>query len=223
MIDLLAQYGTFLVAVVLLSITPGPDMAYLLAQSAAHGRRVGVMASLGVCSGAFVHVIAAALGLSAILVTSAMAFAVVKWIGVAYLVWLGGRAIGQSFSGYRARQGGPDDLIVASAAVPVRQPGYFRAWWQGVMIDIFNPKVALFFMAFLPQFVDPTQGNTAVQFLLLGLMVNAIGFIVECVLVFAVAFVVGRFTQKSGLSVWLQRSLGGMFIALGARLALSDR
>ncbi|MDP2698981.1 LysE family translocator [Thalassospira sp.] len=220
MIDLVAQYGTFLVAVVLLSITPGPDMAYLLAQAATHGRRVGIMASLGVCSGAFVHVIAAALGLSAILATSAMAFAVVKWIGVAYLVWLGGRAIWQSF---RPPQDDPDDLIVVSAVVPLRQPGYFRAWGQGVMIDIFNPKVALFFMAFLPQFVDPAHGDMAAQFLVLGLMVNVIGFIVECALVFAVAFMVGRFTRKSGVSVWLQRSLGGMLIALGARLALSDR
>ncbi|WP_404422985.1 LysE family translocator [Thalassospira australica] len=221
MADLLIQYTPFLISALLLNISPGPDLAYISAQTAIHGRKIGVFSSLGVCSGAFVHVVAAALGLSAILATSALAFSVLKWVGVAYLVWLG---IGVLRSSFAKRV--PDDVVSGISAVkrsPIRTMTAFHAWRQGAMIDVLNPKVAIFFMAFLPQFVDPAAGDGAVQFLVLGTLVNVIGFCVETVVVFAIGFAATRLRGNGLFGIWLQRSLGGMFIALGVRLALTER
>ena len=221
MADLLIQHTPFLIAALLLNISPGPDLAYITAQTAIHGRKIGVFSSLGVCSGAFVHVVAAALGLSAILATSALAFSVVKWVGVAYLVWLGIGALRNSFA-----KRGPNDTaseISAAKRSRVRAMTAFQAWRQGAMIDVLNPKVAIFFMAFLPQFVDPVVGDGAVQFLVLGTLVNVIGFCVETVVVLTIGFAATRLRGNGSLGIWLQRSLGGIFIALGVRLALSER
>jgi len=221
MADLLIQYTPFLIAALLLNISPGPDLAYISAQTAIHGRKIGVFSSLGVCSGAFVHVVAAALGLSAILATSTLAFSVVKWVGVAYLVWLGIGALRSSFA-----KRGPDDAASEISAVkrpPIPTMTAFHAWRQGAMIDVLNPKVAIFFMAFLPQFVNPAAGDGAIQFLVLGTLVNVIGFCVETVVVFAIGFAATRLRGNGALGIWLQRSLGGMFIALGVRLALTER
>ena len=221
MADLLIQYKPFLIAALLLNISPGPDLAYITAQTAIHGRKIGVFSSLGVCSGAFVHVVAAALGLSAILATSALAFSVVKWAGGAYLVWLGIGALRSSFVKH-----GPDDAaseISAAERFPIRTMTALLAWRQGAMIDVLNPKVAIFFMAFLPQFVDPTAGDGAVQFLVLGTLVNVIGFCVETAMVFTIGFAATRLRGNGFLGIWLQRLLGGMFIALGVRLALTER
>ena len=233
MIDLLTAYGPFLFAALLLNIAPGPDLAFVSAQAAAYGRKTGVMASLGVCSGAFVHVVFAAIGLSAILMTSALAFAIVKWVGVAYLAWLGWTTLYGSFR--PAKQTLDQTKAVSSAAAdvqpaaePARQsPDAFHAWRRGVLIDVFNPKVALFFMAFLPQFVDPALGHQPLQFLVLGTIVNLIGFIVETCVVLMVAMAADRlrqyFSKANRAGKWLHRALGAMFLALGVRLALSER
>ncbi|BDW97799.1 lysine transporter LysE [Thalassospira tepidiphila] len=219
MIELLVAYTPFLIAALLLNISPGPDMAYIVGQTAVHGRKIGLFSSLGVISGAFVHVLAATFGLSAILATSALAFAIVKWIGVAYLVWLGIGALRSSFAKSES------DAQAAEPAAPIstKPMTAFGAWRQGVMIDVLNPKVAIFFMAFLPQFIDPTRGNGAVQFLVLGLMVLLIAFVVEGMLVLAVASAAGRIKGSRKLGAWLNRALGGMFIALGIRLAISQQ
>ena len=244
MIDLVLSYGPFLLAALVLNIAPGPDLAFVSAQAAAHGRKIGIMSSLGVCSGAFVHVIFAAIGLSAILMTSALAFAVVKWVGVLYLAWLGFGAIYATFKSPAAvtddvAQHDNAQAVGASASAPVAfasrtrtgrrnqvAPTAFRAWRQGVLIDVFNPKVALFFMAFLPQFVNPALGHQSAQFFVLGTIVNMIGFVVETSIVLVVAAAARRFHQHfSSRSVgkWLQRALGAVFLALGLRLALGDR
>ena len=219
MIELLVAYTPFLIAALLLNISPGPDMAYIVGQTAVHGRKIGLFSSLGVISGAFVHVLAATFGLSAILATSALAFAIVKWIGVAYLVWLGIGALRSSF----AKSESDAHSDEPAAPISTRPMTAFGAWRQGVMIDVLNPKVAIFFMAFLPQFIDPTRGNGAVQFLLLGLMVLLIAFVVEGMLVLAVASAAGRIKGSRKLGAWLNRALGGMFIALGIRLAISQQ
>ncbi|OSQ49041.1 LysE family translocator [Thalassospira alkalitolerans] len=221
MADLLITYAPFLIAALLLNISPGPDLAYVSAQTAIHGRKIGVFSSLGVCSGAFVHVVAAALGLSAILATSAVAFSIVKWVGVAYLVWLGIGALRGSFAKYR-QDDSPSEPHIKKLS-PARQMTAFQAWRQGAMIDVLNPKVAIFFMAFLPQFVDPAAGDAALQFLVLGTLVNVIGFCVETTVVFAIGFAAIRLRGSPMFGVWLQRLLGGVFIALGVRLALSER
>ncbi|URK16978.1 LysE family translocator [Thalassospira sp. GO-4] len=221
MFDLLVQYGPFLMAAFLLNISPGPDMAYIVGQTAVHGRKIGLFSSFGVVSGAFVHVLAAALGLSAILATSALAFAIVKWVGVAYLVWLGIGALRASFAGKPGRDGNDDST--PAIAISTRPMTVFQAWRQGVMIDVLNPKVAIFFMAFLPQFVDPQSGDGAMQFLVLGSVVNLIGLVVESSLVLMVAAAAVRIRGHRKLGAWLQRALGAMFIALGARLAISQQ
>lgn len=219
MIELVVAYTPFLIAALLLNISPGPDMAYIVGQTAVHGRKIGLFSSLGVISGAFVHVLAATFGLSAILATSALAFAIVKWIGVAYLVWLGIGALRSSFAKSETDLGSEEP----SAPISTKPMTAFGAWRQGVMIDVLNPKVAIFFMAFLPQFIDPSRGNGAVQFLVLGLMVLLIAFVVEGMLVLAVASTAGRIKGSRKLGAWLNRALGGMFIALGIRLAISQQ
>ena len=220
MTDLLVQYTPFLIAAVLLNISPGPDMAYIIGQTAVHGRKIGFFSSFGVVSGAFVHVFAAALGLSAILATSALAFSIVKWVGVAYLVWLGIGALRSSF----AKSAPTSDIDdIASARVTAHNVTAFQAWRQGAMIDVLNPKVAIFFMAFLPQFVHPEQGHGALQFLILGTTVNLIGLLVEGAIVLLVGAAALRIKGNGAIGAWLQRSLGAMFIALGVRLAITEQ
>ena len=220
MLDLLVQYTPFLIAAVLLNVSPGPDMAYIIGQTAVHGRKIGFFSSFGVVSGAFVHVFAAALGLSAILATSALAFSIVKWVGVAYLVWLGIGALRSSF----AKSSSASDIDdIASARVTAHNVTAFQAWRQGAMIDVLNPKVAIFFMAFLPQFVHPEQGHGALQFLILGTTVNLIGLLVEGAIVLLVGAAALRIKGNGAIGAWLQRSLGAMFIALGLRLAITEQ
>ncbi|WP_339777141.1 LysE family translocator [uncultured Thalassospira sp.] len=231
----LVSYGPFLLAALVLNIAPGPDLTFVAAQAATHGRKIGIMSSLGVCSGAFVHVVFAALGLSAILMTSSLAFAVVKWVGVLYLAWLGIGAIYATFKHPVAVQALVRDDNALAQNVPVSSssrrrrpaPTAFRAWRQGALIDVFNPKVALFFMAFLPQFVNPALGHQPAQFFILGTIVNMIGFMVETAVVLVVAAAAGQigryFSGKAALGKWVQRALGAVFLALGVRLALSDR
>ncbi|MBR9899014.1 MAG: LysE family translocator [Rhodospirillales bacterium] len=219
MIELFVAYTPFLIAALLLNISPGPDMAYIVGQTAVYGRKIGLFSSFGVVSGAFVHVLAATLGLSAILATSALAFAIVKWIGVAYLVWLGLGALRSSFA-KSANDAGSGEPAVPVSTKPMTA---FAAWRQGVMIDVLNPKVAIFFMAFLPQFVDPAMGNGATQFLVLGLVVLLIALVVEGMLVMAVASAAGRIKGSRRLGAWLHRALGTMFIALGIRLAITQQ
>src|SRR5436190_14868484 len=143
-------YWIFVGAVVVLGLAPGPDMAYMLTRTIAQGRKAGVVAAVGINVGAYAHVLAAVAGLSAILATSSFAFTVVKWIGACYLVWIGIQALTKSAS--LALQG--------NAADPLALKTIF---WQGFLSDLLNPKVALFFLAFLPQFVDYGSGDEMQQ------------------------------------------------------------
>lgn len=154
--DLLpANYGVFLGACVLLVLAPGPDMAYLLGRTIAQGRRAGVLAVLGINAGAYVHLLATVLGLAALLAGSARAFSVFKWLGAGYLVWLGLQALlGRS---------GP---LLLEADGPGRSDAtLFR---QGFLCDVLNPKVSLFFLAFLPQFVQPGGSHPTLQLVFLA-------------------------------------------------------
>ncbi|MGC3874525.1 LysE family translocator [Halomonas sp. GXIMD04776] len=210
MIDL-GYWSVFLGAAIVLNISPGPDLIYILSRTIANGRRIGIASSLGVCSGAFVHVVAAAAGISAILMTSAVAFMVVKYIGGAYLIYLGIQALRSSGASFDA------------ARVSKKPVTAWRAYKQGVMIDVLNPKVAIFFMAFLPQFVRADAGPVALQLILLGLAVNIIAVIIECSIVLLAARTTTFFRNSSRLSKWLDRVLGTVLVALGVRLALSER
>ncbi|GAB7024388.1 LysE family translocator [Salidesulfovibrio brasiliensis] len=204
------HWATFFTAAFLLNISPGPDMAFILGQTAKGGPRAGFSAMFGIWSGAFMHVLFAALGLSAILATSATAFSVVKWAGALYLVWLGIQAL---------RSGGSICKTEETGA-PMCLKSIFK---QGVFVSVLNPKVAVFFLAFLPQFVEPGAGPAGPQLFLHGLLIIVVAGLIEPPLV----LIGGRLTEalKSNVRVsrWMDRGLGALFIGLGIKLATSDR
>jgi RhtB (resistance to homoserine/threonine) family protein len=200
----------FFSAALAINVSPGPDLLYILSKTIAGGRKVGVASSLGVCAGAMVHVFAAALGLSAILATSAMAFSVVKYAGAAYLIYLGIRA-------FRSK-----GAIFDGIDVQKEKTTPWQAFKQGALVDILNPKVAIFFMAFLPQFVRPELGHTTAQIIILGGLVIAVAIVVEFVFVMAAARTTRFFRRNRRASLWLDRILGSVLIGLGLRLAFLD-
>lgn len=209
--DSLSYWLVFLSAALVINISPGPDLIYILSRTIAQGRRVGIASSLGVCSGSLVHVAAAALGLSAILATSALAFSIVKYIGAAYLIYLGGKALCNAGA----------NIHLAERRTPCVTP--WQAFKQGVLVDILNPKVAIFFMAFLPQFVRPGISNATAQILLLGMIVILMGVAVETLFVLATGLTTEFLRQNRRVSVFLDRALGSIFVALGIRLVVAGQ
>ncbi|NOY44675.1 MAG: LysE family translocator [Deltaproteobacteria bacterium] len=208
-----SYWGVFFSAALAINVSPGPDLIYILSNTLAGGRKVGIASSLGVCSGALVHVLAAALGLSTILVTSALAFRVVQYVGAAYLVYLGVRALASKGTSIdmaeRSKRGG-------------RKMTPRQAFRQGVLVDVLNPKVAIFFMAFLPQFVRPELGNPAAQIAVLGGLVILVAVVVECAVVMAAARTTDFLRRNPRCSIWLDRVLGSVLVGLGLRLAFLE-
>ncbi|WP_313026573.1 LysE family translocator [Pseudomonas lopnurensis] len=201
----------FFSAALALNISPGPDLFYVLSRTFSGGRRIGMISACGVCSGALVHVLFAALGISAILATSALAFALVKYVGAAYLLYLGIQALRSAGSGASLEiKAGP-------------RTSAWRAYRQGVLVDLLNPKAAIFFMAFLPQFVRPEHGAVPLQLLVLGVLVVLVAIVVECGLVLLAARATTALRNNRTLSQWLDRVLGSILIGLGVRLGLSER
>ena len=198
----------FVVAGLALNLVPGADMTFIIASAARGGRRDGVVASLGVGAGALLHVLAAVLGLSAILATSQEAFNILKWIGAAYLLWL---AIGL------LREGGPAE------ARPRAAPSGWRLFRAAAFVNILNPKVALFFLAFLPQFVSPHAAAPALQILCLGIWFDLVGTLVNIVIALFAAGAAARLRHVEWLgrvARWFAATLMG---ALALQLALSAR
>ncbi|MBJ6761196.1 LysE family translocator [Myxococcaceae bacterium JPH2] len=200
----------FLAATLTLNVTPGPDMLYVLARSASEGRKAGFVSAFGIAMGGLVHTFAIAAGLSGMLMAVPFAFAVVKYAGAAYLVFLGLKSLLSK--------------VPATLQAPVveraRMGAIFR---QGIVTSVLNPKVALFFLAFLPQFVDPARGAVTGQFVLLGVMFNVSGTLVLACVAW-VASGAGRWTkQRLGGTPWFQRVTGAVFVGLGLRLALLER
>ena len=206
----------FVVSGLLLNITPGPDSLLVMARSGAHGWRAGSAAALGIGAGTLVHVSAAALGLSALLAASAMAFTVVKIAGAAYLVWMG---IGM----LRARRAAPSSPDATAPASAASAPPAARLFWQGFATNVLNPKVALFFLAFVPQFITPEAPSKALAFLVLGTIFDVGG--VAWLHVLALGTALARRHVRLGERVlpWLNRTLGALFVALGVKLALGTR
>jgi len=198
----------FVLSGLLLNITPGPDTLYIVARSSTQGARAGVLAALGIGTGALVHVCAASLGLSAILAASAIGFSVVKIIGAAYLGYVGISLILSSGS--------------ARAAVAERRPpAGMRAIFQGFLTNVLNPKVALFFLAFLPQFVSPNSPAKPLAFLSLGVIFDLNGTIWNLFVAWSAARIGGRLAASRALKAWFNRCVGAVFIGIGVRLALS--
>ena len=184
-------------------------MIYILSKTIAQGKKIGIASSLGVCCGALVHVFAAALGLSALLATSAIAFSIVKFIGAAYLIYLGIQALRSKGISFEM----PDQKGIDTSA--------WEAFRQGALVDILNPKVAIFFMAFLPQFIRPELGHNSIQIIILGVLVDLVAIPVEFFLIFTVAQTTGFFRKNRNLSIWLDRIMGSALIGLGIRLAFA--
>ncbi len=208
----------FLTAALLVNLTPGPDMLFVAGSCAVHGRRAGVLAALGVGAGCLLHVALAALGLSALLAASATAFAVVKWVGAAYLVWIG-------ISMLRARACADVPAAHEPAGAAPSQ-GHSRVFWQGAWTNALNPKVALFFLAFLPQFIVPGAPQQALSFLTLGLVFTVGGVVANIVVALLTHRVRQGFAGRSSsarFGLWLQRAAGALFVSLGLKLAFSLR
>ena len=202
------SFGVFLTAALVLAITPGPGIFYVLARSLKGGRQEGIASSFGTALGGLVHVLAAALGVSAILATSALAFTLVKYIGAAYLIYLGVRTLL-----------GKDDLDLEPSVASTTTR---RAFYQGITTEILNPKTALFFLAFIPQFVDP-QGVVFVQFIVLG----SISVLLNTTADLVVAMLAGPIGQRMRTSARFRRgqrvATGGALIGLGAYVAATGK
>jgi threonine/homoserine/homoserine lactone efflux protein len=202
----------YLVAATVLVIIPGPGTAWIVAQTIAGGTARGVRAAFGLETATLIHALAAGLGLSAVLATSALAFEVLKYAGAAYLVWLGIKAW---------RNGDTKDAVEAPAD-PDRGAGR-HVYWRSVVTGVLNPKVALFFLAFLPQFVHPERGMVWLQFLVLGALLSMIGFSNSLVLSVAIGRFGKRLSHNERFARWRQRAIGTLFIGLGLRLAVQQR
>jgi len=201
------DFWLFIVAGLLLNVTPGPDTLYVVGRGVQMGWRGGAVAALGISAGCFVHVFAAAIGLSALLAASSAAFIVVKLIGAAYLLFVGVRML-------LARPAPASEASAGLAGLSLRQ-----VFWQGVLTNALNPKVALFFLAFLPQFVDAAWPTKAPAFVALGLVFIVNGTLWNLAMAALVARA-GRIRQSGGAVLWVNRVLGGVFVALGIRVAM---
>jgi len=193
----------------LLNVTPGPDVLYIVGRSLSQGRVAGVVSALGISAGCLFHIAAAALGLSTLMLTLPLAYDVIRYAGAAYLVWLGIRAI-------RARSG----ALAVRAMDVVPLAAVFR---QGMVTNALNPKVALFFLAFLPQFTDAARGPLAPQFLLLGVIFVANGLLVCLAYALAASWLGAWLTARYDVHAWLNRAMAALFIGLGVRLAFGGR
>jgi threonine/homoserine/homoserine lactone efflux protein len=199
----------FMTATLALNLTPGPDMLYVIARSVGQGQRAGVVSALGIGAGCLAHTFAAAFGLSALLMSSVVAYEIVKYAGAAYLIYLGVRALLD-----KSQLQQPAELEPTSLA---------HIFYQGLITNVLNPKVALFFLAFLPQFAKAENGSVAWQILLLGFLFNVSGTLVNIV----VALLGGRigevFKRRPAFAQAQRWLTGGVFIALGMRLAFAKR
>jgi threonine/homoserine/homoserine lactone efflux protein len=202
----------FVVSGLLLNIMPGPDSLLIMTRSATQGWRAGSAAALGIGTGTFVHIVAAALGLSAILATSAAAFTVVKLLGAAYILYL---AVGMLLS---KRSDGAAAQPLTIAPLPLR-----RIYAQGILTNVLNPKVALFFLAFVPQFIDANAPHKAIAFLLLGAIFNINGMLWCHALALFTAQARARLKLNPAVTQWLNRATGGLFVWLGVKLALAKQ
>jgi threonine/homoserine/homoserine lactone efflux protein len=202
-----SRLALFVGAALLLLVVPGPSVLYIVTQSVSHGRRAGIVSVAGITTGTLVHIAAATVGLSALLASSALAFDVVKYLGAAYLIAVGLRRL----AGWE-REAGPQ-------ARDPRDLG--RLYRQGIVVNTLNPKTALFFLAFLPQFVDPGRGTPWLQILVLGLLFAALGFFSDGTWAL-IAGTLGERLRRSRRFPAVQRYVSGsVFVGLGAVAALA--
>ncbi len=209
------QLLLFIAAGWLLNLTPGPDVLYIVSNALKSGARAGVVAGLGITAGCFVHIAAAALGVGALLATSATAFTVLKWAGAAYLLWMGVRML-------FARASATGGVIAAAQANPTQAASLKRIFVGGFWTNVLNPKVAIFFLAFVPQFIAPGTENKALAFVLLGVLFNINAIPVNTGWALMAAWMARRVGAVQRGLHWLDRVAGAMFIGFGIKLALTE-
>lgn len=220
--DGIHDWPLFIAAGLLLNLTPGADMALIASRAAGGGFRAGAAAALGVGAGCGVHIAAAALGLSALLAGSAPAFTLLRWVGAAYLVWLG-LALLRTRAAPAPAPAAPDAAQPMTGPHGRPAPAWRRVFIQGFLTNALNPKVALFFLAFVPQFIAASAPHKAPAFVVLGLVFVVNGTLVNLGVAWAVATLRARLAQRPGaarLGLWLNRGVGALFVALGLKLAL---
>jgi len=205
----ITDFWMFVVAAILVNLTPGQDTFYILGRSISQGRSAGMASVMGIGCGVLVHTLAAALGLSALLSTSAQAFYIVKMAGAAYLIYLGIRMILSKSEG---------------AVIPdkFKSTDFWLIYRQGLLTNVLNPKVAIFFLAFMPQFISPETTNTFLSFLVLGLCFVTTGMIWCTILALGAAAFSDKLSGCRSFSAVLNRTAGALFIFLGLRLATSE-
>lgn len=201
----------FLTAAVLLNISPGPDMLFLISRTVSYGRRVGLASVLGLGTGALIHTVFVSLGISVIISASLLAFNIIKYLGAAYLLYLGLQAF---FAG---------GLQLKDTGRAAKTPSLWEAYYQAVLIDVFNPKVAIFFMAFLPQFYRHNTTPKMFQFLALGLIIILIGLLVESLVVLASVKLSAKLQESTLFIGIIDKLYGAVLIGLGLRLALEKQ
>ncbi|KAF2394222.1 LysE family translocator [Pseudomonas frederiksbergensis] len=200
---------TYVAVVIGLFLIPGPAVLLVITRTLQGGRKVGIATGLGVASGDLIHTLSAALGLSAILMTSALAFNVVKTVGACYLIYLGVRA-------FLAKPG-------ATARTPLAEVTSPQAFFQAVGAEVLNPKTAIFFLAFLPQFIHPESGSSLIQFAVLGLIFSALSATYTSILALSIRPLSRLIKGLSGLRRWEGKIIGTMFVGLGVKVAFQQR
>ena len=201
---------TFVVVVLGAFVVPGPAVLLVFARTGQGGRRIGILTGLGIATGDFVHTTFAAVGLSAVLMTSAVAFNIVKLAGAGYLIYLGVRAM-------LAKPSGDPSLPKVALVTPA------KAYWQAILVEVLNPKTALFFLAFLPLFVQPERGSTFMQFTLFGLIFVVMSAVYTTLLALSVQPLGHLFRRLSWLTRWQGKIIGAIFIALGVKVAFQHQ
>lgn len=202
----ISNLGLFITMSWILIITPGPDIIYVITRGMSLGRKAGLYSAFGVTLGLLVHTTFAALGLSIILKTSGMVFQVIKYLGAGYLIFLGVRAIIER-----------NKLTINNKLNNLNKS---RIFLQGLLSNVFNPKVALFFLAFLPQFVQSENTGNAISMVILGLLFTAFGFVFLCIVGYFSGYVGAQLLKKPNIARYLQHISGLVMIGLGLRLAL---
>jgi len=205
------HFETFLIAGILLNLTPGNDTIFILSKSIAQGKKAGIMSVLGIATGSLIHTTLAALGLSIIIARSIVVFTIVKYAGAAYLLYIGYKMIISRTK------------IDANLSADDNKVDLLKIYRDAVFTNVLNPKVAMFFIAFLPQFIDPSYHNSIVPFLLLGFTFTTTGTIWCLVLASFASFIFSKLRNNPTFSGWLNRVCGAVLIGLGIKMALTSR
>lgn len=200
--------AVFLVAVLVICVTPGPDMLFILSRGLTFGTRAGLLSALGMSAGMIVHTTAVSLGLAAVLKSSPVAYDVLRYAGAAYLLLMAWRSVRDSSTAEL-----PPEEAEAARSGP-------KMFGQAVLTNVLNPKIVLFYLAFLPQFVRPSAGRPALQLLILGLVFTAVGLLVDSAVALLAGRIRGLLQRRGGSQVWMGRVSGAVLAGLAARVAL---